>query len=113
VPIVFAATPTIKDRVIETFGQESPLVMVAFCESTYRQFNEDGEVLRGKIDKRDVGVFQINEYWHLDESQRLGYDIYTLEGNIGYAKYLYEKSGLKPWSASYPCLKREGVVLTN
>jgi len=112
VQIVFATTtaPTVKEQVITAFGENSPMVMVAFCESTYRQYDEDGETLKGKVDPRDRGLFQINEYYHLEASKRLGYDIYTTEGNIGYAKYLYEKSGLQPWSASFDCLRRHNQL---
>jgi hypothetical protein len=79
------------------------LIDVARCESQYRQFDENGNVLRGKVNSKDVGAFQINEKYHLETSQKLGIDIYTLEGNIAYARYLYETQGSKPWSASSPC----------
>ncbi len=46
---------------------------------------------------------QINEKYHLEESKRLGYDIYSLEGNVKYAKYLYDKEGAKPWLSSSVC----------
>lgn len=76
---------------------------IARCESSMRQFNKDGTVLRGHVNPKDVGMFQINEYYHLKDSQRLGYNIYTLEGNIGYAKHLVETQGYRPWSASQAC----------
>ena len=76
---------------------------VAKCESGWRQFNKEGSVLRGKVNNKDVGYFQINETYHLDTSIRLGYDIYTLIGNILYAKYLLDTYGLKPWKASESC----------
>lgn len=79
------------------------MVAIARCESTYRQFDEDGNVLRGKQNSKDVGVMQINEYWHLVDSKKLGYDIYTLDGNLGYAKYLYAHQGLDPWKYSKDC----------
>ena len=30
-------------------------------------------------------------------------DIYTVEGNMKYARHLYESEGVDPWSASSPC----------
>jgi hypothetical protein len=30
-------------------------------------------------------------------------DIYSLEGNMAYAKFLYENEGTKPWRSSSKC----------
>ena len=87
----------------ENFADSPILVEIAKCESTMTHFNKNGEVVRGKVDTRDVGVMQINEKYHLETSRNLGYDIHTVEGNVAYAKYLYKKFGSKPWNASSPC----------
>lgn len=79
------------------------LAKVAKCESDMRQFGEDGKVLRGKAVSADVGVMQINEKYHLEASKAMGIDIYTLEGNLKYGRYLYEESGVSAWKASSPC----------
>jgi 3-dehydroquinate dehydratase len=76
---------------------------IAFCESTDRQFTKDGEVLRGKKNPKDVGLFQINEDYHLEKAKALGYDIYTTEGNIGYAVWLLKNEGARHWNASRKC----------
>lgn len=76
---------------------------VAYCESTWRQFNDDGTVLRGIVNSKDIGYFEINEKYHLKEAITLGIDIYTLEGNIRFAKYLYDTQGLRPWASSESC----------
>lgn len=77
---------------------------IAFCESTNRQFDENtGEALRGIQNSKDIGLFQINEGFHKDKSQSLGFDIYTTEGNVGYALWLLEKEGSRHWKASKPC----------
>jgi hypothetical protein len=87
-------------------------VKVAFCESTLRQFDkETGEPLRGVHNPQDVGLFQINERFHLEASQKLGYDIYSLEGNIDYAVYLMKKDGLRHWKFSQPCWSQEGETI--
>lgn len=96
------STTTIKMLVQETFGSTSVMVKVASCESRYKQFNKDGSVHRGVQNKQDVGVMQINEYWHLKASKKLGYDIHTVKGNILYGKYLYDREGTKPWNWSKP-----------
>lgn len=76
---------------------------IARCESGMRQFNPDGSVLRGVVNSKDVGMFQINEFYHLADAKRLGYNIYTLEGNIGYAKHLVRTQGYRPWVHSNSC----------
>lgn len=93
----------VKSSVVSAFGADSVMVEIARCESHFRQFDKNGNVLRGEINKQDVGIFEINEYYHLKESKRLGYDIYTIEGNIGYARYTYDKQGTRPWNWSKPC----------
>lgn len=79
------------------------LIAIAQCESNFRQFNPDGTVVRGKVDSHDVGVMQINEIYWLDESKSLGDDIYTIQGNVAYAKHLYANAGTDPWKSSEKC----------
>jgi hypothetical protein len=79
------------------------LAEVARCESTFTQFNRSGKVMRGIENPADVGLMQINEYYHAESAKKLGYNIYSVEGNLAYGKYLYEKKGTSPWSASSPC----------
>lgn len=86
---------------------------IARCESLFRQFNSDGSVLRGKQNPDDVGVFQINEKYHLSRSQALGLDIETSADNISYAMYLMKKEGAKPWNWSKPCWGGENYLKTN
>lgn len=93
----------VEKQIVKRLGENHPLVQVARCESEYRQFAKDGSVLRGKQNPQDVGVLQINEKYHLAASKSLGYNIYTLEGNIDYGEYLYKHKGLKPWSWSSSC----------
>jgi hypothetical protein len=33
----------------------------------------------------------------------MGIDIYSVEGNVQFGKYLYSKYGSSPWSSSEPC----------
>lgn len=98
---------TTREKVKEYFDDAPIMYQVARCESTWRQYDQKtGKVLRGNVDANDVGVMQINERYHLDQSESLGYDIHTLEGNMKYARYLYRNQGLQPWSASKPCWSR-------
>jgi len=101
---------SVEERVKEYFKDTPILAEIARCESTFRQFDKDGKILRGDWNSRDVGVMQINERFHLDKALRLGYDIYSLEGNIEYAKYLYETQGLKPWTHSEKCWNSQKIA---
>lgn len=81
------------------------LIEIARCESGFKQFDDKGEVLRGIINNKDVGLFQINEYYHGKRAKELGIDLFTREGNLAFAKLLYREQGVQPWSWSNPCHK--------
>lgn len=92
------------------------LLDIMWCESggfqskiniNYRKrvvVNSDGSTSTIKVfHSRDIGLFQINEKYHLDNAKSLGIDIYTAEGNTKYAIMLYNKNGTRDWDASKPC----------
>ncbi len=79
------------------------MIQIARCESTFRHTLPDGTVLRGVVDNADTGVMQINTRYHGETAESLGLDLSVFEDNLAYARYLYEKQGTKPWSASAPC----------
>ena len=87
----------------EYYADEPILAEIAKCESTFRHFLPNGEVIRGVINKGDVGVMQINEKYHKDMAAKLGFDLETIDGNLAYAKWLYSKEGTYPWLASASC----------
>ncbi len=93
----------VEAHVREYFSDIPIMVEVARCESHFTQFTKSGKVLRGKVVPADVGVMQINETYHLDRATKLGYDIHTLDGNLDYARHLYDEQGARPWLASAPC----------
>ena len=97
---------TVEAKVRSEFWDAPIMVRIAYCESRVRQFNPDGTVHRGRINPKDAGVFQINEPWHLASANRLGMDIYTLDGNIAYARHLYERNGTRDWKWSRRCWGR-------
>ncbi|MHB1330657.1 MAG: lysozyme family protein [Minisyncoccota bacterium] len=95
------------ERFINDYFADIPILKeVAFCESTFRHFNKDGSVRRGIVNKYDVGVMQINELYHAKEAASLGIDLETVDGNVAFARHLYERSGSQPWSSSGPCWDR-------
>ncbi|MFA5021549.1 MAG: peptidoglycan-binding protein [Patescibacteria group bacterium] len=88
------------------FAQIPAMISIAKCESGFRQYTSNGTPLHNH---QYVGVFQIDENIHADFASSLGMDIYTLDGNLAYAKNLYDNSGTKPWAG---CVKNTNPVLT-
>lgn len=103
IPVAEAAElPAVTQEVIPS--KVPPILeKVAFCESGGRQYDRQGRVIRGRVDKRDIGKWQINTYWNGAEAERLGYDVFTLDGNTKMALHLYNMYGLQPWKASKSC----------
>jgi len=93
----------VEASVREYFKDTPILAEIAKCESRFRQVDENGDVVRGEINRSDIGVMQINTYYHADTAKKLGLDLKTLGGNMAYAKYLYEKEGSTPWLSSSGC----------
>jgi hypothetical protein len=92
----------IRDHVEDVFGNDHVMVDVARCESGFRQFYAGGGILIN-VESDAVGVYQLLDSWHNNIADNMGMDIYTVEGNVDYAKVLYEADGLKPWSPSSLC----------
>ncbi len=98
------ATPvTIEQYVRKYYAKEPVLADVAKCESRFRQYTDTGDVIRGEVDHDDIGIMQINEVYNGALAKKLGYDVYTLDGNLAFAEWLYENQGTQPWAASQPC----------
>ncbi len=102
------STSTMESYLRQEYADTPILVDIARCESEFRQYNKDGTVLRGRAVRDDVGVMQINEHYHAAMAKKLGIDIYSIDGNIEYAKHIYQESGTAPWSASKPCWSKTG-----
>jgi len=99
----FAPAQTIEEYVRDYFVDVPVMIAIAQCESQFRQSNKDGTILKNAKSSA-IGVFQIMSSIHQKNAdEKLGLDITTIEGNAAYARYLYEKSGTKPWNASKAC----------
>jgi soluble lytic murein transglycosylase-like protein len=72
---------------------------IIHCESRTNQ----AAIGRAAVVGVDVGLWQINTYYHEATAARMGMDIWTAEGNLDYGFYLYTQQGSRPWSASRPC----------
>jgi len=89
---------------VESYFADIPIMVdISRCESGFHQYDQGGSVYRGEINNLDVGVMQINEHYHSDTAKKLGLDLYTIQGNVAYARYLYDKQGTAPWSSSEAC----------
>lgn len=76
------------------------LKKIAQAESGWRHYDSNGNVLLGKINSNDIGLFQINKKFHLEKAKEMGLDIYQPLDNIKFAIYLYKKEGTTPWNWS-------------
>ena len=96
---------------VRLYFKDTPIMAeIVKCESRFRQFNADGTDLRGIANSQDIGIAQVNEYYHAKRAKKLGMDIYSAEGNMAYAKLLYEEEGTAPWISSAPCWKKSEVA---
>lgn len=95
------------EEIVREYFKDAPvMIRIAFCESTFRQNDKDGNVLRGVQNSKDVGIMQINEYFHADKAKQMNLDIHAIEGNMEFARYLFEREGTRPWNASKKCWNR-------
>jgi len=102
-PAPMPEVQTVEEYVREYFIDAPLLAEIARCESHFRQFDKDGSIHRGRVNKSDLGIMQVNEYYHGEAAQTLGLDLYTIQGNVAYARYLYDKEGSTPWNSSKAC----------
>lgn len=92
------------EAIVRSYFRDIPIMVeVARCESTFRHRLDDGSVLQGHVDPADTGVMQINKRYHLKTATALELDLEDVYDNMAYARYLYERQGTQPWSASMPC----------
>ncbi len=95
------------------FADFPTMVAIAKCESGFRQFDSDGSVLFDPSYSM-IGIFQESSA-HLPRALDMGMNILTVDGNLAYARHLYQTNGIDPWMDSYGCwgnvVKSQGLVL--
>jgi soluble lytic murein transglycosylase-like protein len=106
----FTTSSDIQSYLHEQYFDTPILIEIARCESEFRQFDKNGNIVRGRVNADDVGVMQINEFYHADTARKMGLNLKTAEGNVAFGKYLYAKYGTSPWSASEPCWSKAKVA---
>lgn len=95
----------VESKVREYFADIPVMIDIAKCETTFRQFNADGSTLFDRSGTY-IGVYQINEQLHYMTAWDMDMNLYTLEGNMAYARYLYGKNGINPWKGCVPVQAR-------
>lgn len=78
------------------------LEKISFCEGK-TQFDKNGEVIRGEINRDDIGGLQINEIIWGEKARKLGYNIYEQEGNEKMGIWLLHNYGTTVWENSSHC----------
>lgn len=92
------------EKFIADYFADIPIMAkIARCESRNRHLDKHGNILKGEKTPLDRGVMQINLYYHLETAEKMGLDLHNIDDNVAYARYLYEKSGAKPWMSSSHC----------
>ncbi len=116
-PIEIAFDPNlgIRPYVIEFFtdNDAEEMIPIIDCESEFKHFNTDGEVLKNRQGSSATGIAQILTSKHPDPKALAKYnrmhntdlivedfDIKTLQGNLGYALLLYEIRGTRDWECA-------------
>ena len=97
-------TPAESEAKVRAYFKDIPVMIeIARCESKFRQFTDSGTVLRGGDSGGMIGVFQFFESIHSTPAKTLGFDLATLDGNLGYAKHVYTTEGTVPWNPAKAC----------
>lgn len=74
------------------------MIKVAMGESGLKQWHSDGRVVRGKVDKDDTGLMQINKRYHDKTAKRLGLDYEnSIVDNVKMARHIYDTQGITAW----------------
>lgn len=96
-PLIQEISPIREEITVQEVIDAYPdLEWVMKCESNFRQFKK-GKVLRGEINHHDMGIFQINEIIWGRKAKELGYDIYTLKGNLLMGVWIFNNYGINQW----------------
>lgn len=92
----------INEDIVKFYFADVPVMIdIAKCESGFKQYNPDGTAFHDASETY-VGIYQIAESIHTPKALGLGFDIRTIDGNLQYARYLYNASGTNPWKGCLP-----------
>lgn len=102
----------INEDIVKFYFSDVPVMIdIAKCESGFKQYNPDGSAFHDASGTY-VGIYQIAESIHTAKAQSLGFDIRNIDGNLQYARYLYNASGTNPWKGCLPKTTTPAVTPT-
>src|SRR3569832_2633295 len=89
----FDQSQTVEEYVRDYFADVPVLAEIASCESHFTPFDKNGKVVKN-ANSSAVGVFQIMSSIHATfADEKLGLDIYSLQGNAAYARNIFDRQG--------------------
>lgn len=95
------------ERQVRSYFKDIPvMVRIAKCESGFRHYDPrhpSGLLTNPSPRSSATGVLQILLKTHGPNARRLGFDLKTVKGQLGYAKHLYKQNGTRDWNASRSC----------
>jgi len=110
---ILATSTNVSSESLQELKLSYPLKHVCACESKgdpYAQpthYETDGAtVLRGRQNNLDIGICQINLFYHKETAVAMGLDLFLEADNITYAEHLYALNGLRDWGWSEHCWGR-------
>lgn len=95
-PRIYAVVPPMTMTAPDIWAGYALLKRIASCESwgdpnkEPRQFLPNGSVLRGYPNPDDIGLAQINVPTWGGVAKKLGFNIYTYNGNLAMAKWIFD-----------------------
>lgn len=101
-PVETNTNEGLENRVRQYFSDAPLMAEIARCESRFRQFTDSGKPLDGGAGGM-IGLFQVHAAVHAKYAKSIGMDIYTVDGNLAYARKLYTEEGTDPWLSSFSC----------
>jgi len=100
-----AEVQPIRQETIDPWVGYEELKTICTCESGLIH-EVNGKVVRGQINSEDIGICQINRFYHGKRATSLGLDLMIKEDNIAFAKLLFNEQGSRPWNWSRSCWEK-------
>ena len=105
VPQFRQVRPKVQEEIRKTF-KENPneAINVAAMESSLNPslIQQEGNPYVPELGRksRDIGLYQINEWWQRKNLKKAGYtpeDMFNLQKNLSFTKWLQQRQGWQPW----------------
>ncbi len=73
------------------------------CESGFDPYSINENKKNGKVWSTDRGLLQINDFYHQNEADKMGFNLLNVDDSLEYGFVLFKKQGTKPWNPSKNC----------